>query len=254
LFQNSQLTAGRQDDGNNFFARNLRERIEVAQGFQFVAEKLEPHRPRAGERPNVENAAAQGDFTLLRDLGFRFAALLFEPFDQIEWINFIAAGQRTGAFLKFTGGKSFLQKRGDAGDDDMGSRLLVPGSWGQGDQRLEPVADGVGMREFAFMRQHVPSRVKQRRRAQPRLQILLKTLLRLEVVGHDDNRAARENIPEQGRKKRLRRLADTRARQHSAILQSPRKALHSGSFRDVSEQTACRRRCRVLRQAKGSLQ
>ena len=89
----------------------------MAQGFKFVAEKFEPHRPGAGKRPNVENAAAQGDFTLLRYLGFRFAALRFEPFDQVEWINFIAAGKRAGAFLNFTGGKSFLQKRGDAGDD-----------------------------------------------------------------------------------------------------------------------------------------
>lgn len=89
---------------------------------------------------------------------------------------------------------------------------------------------------------------------EPRLQVLLKTFLRLEVVGHDDNRAARENFPEQDRKKRLRRRADTRASQHSTILQPPRKALHSGSFRDVSEQAACRRRCRVLRQAKGHSQ
>ena len=87
-------------------------------------------------------------------------------------------------------------------------------------------------------------------KTQPRLQVLLKTFLRLEVVGHDDHRAAREIIPEQGRKKRLRRLADPCASQHSAILQSPRQDLHSGSFRDVSEQAACRRRCRVLRQAK----
>jgi hypothetical protein len=78
----------------------------------------------------------------------------------------------------------------------------------------------------------------------------LKIFLRLEVVSHDDNRAAWENFPEQGRKKRLRRLADSRASQHSAMLQSPGKGLHSGSFQDVSEQAACRRRCRVMRQAK----
>ena len=89
----------------------------MAQGFKFIAEKFEPHRPRTGERPNVENSAAQGDFTLLRDLGFRFAALLFKPFDQVEGIDFIAAGKRAGAFLNFTGWKSFLQKRGDAGDN-----------------------------------------------------------------------------------------------------------------------------------------
>jgi hypothetical protein len=87
-------------------------------------------------------------------------------------------------------------------------------------------------------------------KTQPRLQVLLKTFLRLEVVGDDDDGALREKILEQGRKKRLRCLADTRASQHSNILQSPRQGLHSGSFRNVSEQVACPRRCRVLRQAK----
>ena len=93
FFENSQFTCRGQGDTQNFFARNLRERIEVAQGFKFVAEEFEPHRPRAGERPDIENAAAQGDFTLLRDLGFRFAAALFKPFDQVERTDFIAAGE-----------------------------------------------------------------------------------------------------------------------------------------------------------------
>ena len=79
LFQYSQFACRWQGDAQNFFARNLRERIEMAEGFKFVAEEFESHRPRAGERPNVENAAAQGDFTLLCDLGFRFAASRFEP-------------------------------------------------------------------------------------------------------------------------------------------------------------------------------
>lgn len=87
-------------------------------------------------------------------------------------------------------------------------------------------------------------------KTQPCLQILLKTFLCLEVVGYDDNRAARENFPEQGGKKRLRRLTDARTSQRSAMLQPPRQGLHSGSLRDVSEQAACHRRCRVLRQAK----
>jgi hypothetical protein len=87
-------------------------------------------------------------------------------------------------------------------------------------------------------------------KTQPRLQILLKTFLRLKVVGDDDDGVLRENFLEQNRKKRLCRLADSIASQHSAILQSLRKALHSGSFQDVSEQVACHRRCRVLRQAR----
>ena len=65
--------------------------------------------------------------------------------------------------LQHFGRKGFLQKRGDTGDDDPGSRDLGLGSWRQGDQCLEPVADGVGMRESAFVRQHVPGWIKQRR-------------------------------------------------------------------------------------------
>ena len=91
-------------------------------------------------------------------------------------------------------------------------------------------------------------------KTQPRLQVLLKTFLRLKVAGNDDDGALREKILEQNRKKRLRRLADPGTNQHSAMLQSLRKALHRGSFQDVSEQVACRRRCRVLRQAKGHSQ
>ena len=117
LFQKSQLTAGRQGDAQDFFARNLRERIEMAQGFQFVTKKFEPHRPRAGKRPDIEDAAAQGDFAFLRDLGFRFAAVLFQPFDQVERIDFIAAGERARVVAQHFGREGFLQKRGDTGDN-----------------------------------------------------------------------------------------------------------------------------------------
>ena len=85
-------------------------------------------------------------------------------------------------------------------------------------------------------------------RREPRLQVLLKTFLRLKVIGDNDDGALRENFPEQGRKKRLRRLADPGTSQHSAILQSPGKGLQGGRLRDSSEQFACR--CCVLRQAK----
>jgi hypothetical protein len=78
----------------------------------------------------------------------------------------------------------------------------------------------------------------------------LKTFLRFKVVGDNDDGALREKTLEQNCKKRLRRPADVGASQHSAMLQSLRKALHGGRFQDVSEQVACRRRCRVLRQAK----
>ena len=90
----------------------------MAQGFKFVAEEFESHRPRAGERPNVENAAAQGDFTLLRDLGFRFAALLFKPFDQVERTDFIAAGKCARVTVGVEGEGAGVDLRAfDASDD-----------------------------------------------------------------------------------------------------------------------------------------
>ena len=91
-------------------------------------------------------------------------------------------------------------------------------------------------------------------KTQPRLQIQMKALLRFEVVGDGDNRAFGKNLPEQSRNERLGRLADTGTSQHSALLHAPGQGLHRGSWQDVSEQIACRRRCRVLRQAKERLQ
>jgi hypothetical protein len=85
---------------------------------------------------------------------------------------------------------------------------------------------------------------------QPRLDVLLEAFLNFQIRRDDNERPLWKNILNQNRKKRLRRLANTGTGQHSAILQSPRERLHGGSFRDVSEQVACRRRCRVLRQAR----
>ena len=59
---------------------------------------------------------------------------------------------------------------------------------------------------------------------------------------------------ENRREKRLRGDGHAGARQRSAKLHALRQGLHSGRLRDVSEQIACRRRCRVLRQAEGRLQ
>ena len=85
-------------------------------------------------------------------------------------------------------------------------------------------------------------------KTQPCLHVLLEVFLCFEVVGDDDNRPLRKNLPEQSRNERLGRLADTGTSQHSAMLHAPGQGLHRGSWQDVSEQIACRRRCRVLRQ------
>jgi hypothetical protein len=59
---------------------------------------------------------------------------------------------------------------------------------------------------------------------------------------------------EQGSEKWLSRLADAGARQYASVLQTPGKGLHSGSFRNCSEQIACRRDFQSVRQAKATLQ
>ena len=83
----------------------------------------------------------------------------------------------------------------------------------------------------------------------PRFQVLLKAFLGLEMVRNNDNRLVGENVAEQKRQKRLGGGTNSGHGQHSAILHSPCEGLHSGSFQDVGEPVACRRRCRVLRQA-----
>ena len=75
---------------------------------------------------------------------------------------------------------------------------------------------------------------------EPCLDVLLQTFLYFQIRRDDDERPLRENFSNQNRKKRLRRLANARTRQHSAILQSPCKGLHGGSLQNVSKQVACR--------------
>jgi hypothetical protein len=84
---------------------------------------------------------------------------------------------------------------------------------------------------------------------QPCFNVLLETFLRFQVFNNDDDWTVRGNFLKKNGKKRLRGPADSGTRQCSAILQSLREGLHSGRLCDISEQMACRRRCRVLRQA-----
>ncbi len=112
--QNSQFARRRQRQVGNFTARNLCERIELAQRFQFVAEKFQPHGPRTRRWKNVHDAAAQRDLALLRDLRLRLVALRFEPFDQIERRDFVAARKGARAVFQIGRRKGFLQQRGHA--------------------------------------------------------------------------------------------------------------------------------------------
>jgi hypothetical protein len=87
----------------------------------------------------------------------------------------------------------------------------------------------------------------------PRSQILLKTFLRFQAVGDDNDGASWKKLVEQRGEKRLSGRRHAGAGQRSALLHAPRQRPHSGSLCDVSEQAACRRRCRVLRQAGGRM-
>src|SRR5262245_37604223 len=91
--QNSQLPARRHRDAANFFFGDLRERIEVANRLQLIAEEFQSHWPRAGEWEHVENAATQGNLSFAADLGLGFITLLFEPFDQVQRIKLLATPQ-----------------------------------------------------------------------------------------------------------------------------------------------------------------
>ena len=91
-------------------ARDLGERIEVAQGFQLVAEKFQADGEAAGQGPEVHNAAAQRNVAFLRDLGFRLVTLRLEPFDQIQRVGVIALAQAAGAAFSSSGGSVFSSK------------------------------------------------------------------------------------------------------------------------------------------------
>ncbi len=128
----------------------------MTQRLQFIAKKFQSCRPRAGWRPNIQNAATQGDFAFPGHLGFRFVTLFFKPINQIQRIDFIATVQRACPLLKVTRRKGFLEQGGDAGNDDFGFRTSDLGLARQGDEGLKPIADGIGVRQFAFVGKNFP--------------------------------------------------------------------------------------------------
>ena len=270
FLQNSQLATGWQDDGGGFLARNF----VKGSKWRRDSSSLPKNSNRTGHGPvsgrDVKNAAAEGNFPLLRNLGLRFVSLCFEPLDQLERIDLIAALKPTGVFFQVRRGKGLLQQGGGACHNDRNFRwnrfrafreiratrpsalrhqLIKPI---QSHQRFQPVTEGVGVGQCSVLRQNLPGRVKQRRRTQPGLQVLVKTFLGFEVAGDDNDWTLWAGLPEQGRQKRPAGRANAGAGQHSAIFQTPGQGLHSGNLRNVGEPRAGRRGCRVLRQARKS--
>lgn len=75
---------------------------------------------------------------------------------------------------------------------------------------------------------------------QPRLQVLLETLLRLEIFRNDDDGPLRKEFLQQRGEKGLGGRGDGGKSLRSARLQSPGKGLPDGSLREVSEPVARR--------------
>ena len=203
----------------------------MTQGFQFIAKKLQPHRPWTGRRKDVHNAAAQGDFAFLRHLCLRLIALLLQKLNQVQRRDFGAPFQDARPALDFIRSKGLLQQRGGIGDHH--ARPPFP-RFRQPHQRLQPFADHIRMRQLVFVRQYFPSGIKPGGCAQPRLQILLKTFLPFQIFRHQHHHPAREQTAYPGGEKWLGRHRDARQGQSSALRQMPgqvlsgRSLLHAG--------------------------
>src|ERR1035441_4316859 len=161
LLQESQLPSRRNRDARNLLPRNLGQRVELPQRFQFVAEELHSHRPGIGERIDVENAAAQGDLPFLSHLRLRLVALVFQPFYQIQRINAVAARESAGAFADRPRGKRALQQRHYARDNDFGLWALGFGLLSECDERFQALADDVRVRQPDVVGQDFPGRVEE---------------------------------------------------------------------------------------------
>jgi hypothetical protein len=166
-FEDAQLTARRNRHRFDVLARHLANRIESSHRLDFVAEKFEAHRPGNSEGEDIHDAAAQGDFAAMIHLHFRLIALLLEPLDQVQRIDAVAAPQRARALADVLRPKRALKKGGNAGDDERGGGWVSGSAFRvpccvlrEGDECLEPFADGVGVGELGFVRQRVPRRVE----------------------------------------------------------------------------------------------
>ena len=82
----------------------------------------------------------------------------------------------------------------------------------------------------------------------------MNALLGFEIFSDEHDRAARKKLGQECGKEGVRGGGDAGKRQRSAMLHAPGEGLHGGSFPDVSEQVACRRRGTVMRQARGNSQ
>ena len=191
LLQQPQFAPGRDRDGPDFLPRHLRDRIEEPKRLQLVPEKLQPHRPRAGQWPKIHNAAAHGNVPLLRHLDFRLVGLFLQPFDQVERVPRLPAPHHAQAPLKVLAPHRLLQQRRHAAHHQR--TRSPPARLRQRHQRRQPFADDIRVRQPLLVRQHFPCRIKQRRgarfhpgsRRRPCFGVLLENFLRPQPLRHN---------------------------------------------------------------------
>ena len=146
--EDAEFAARRDCHALNAVPGHLRDGIERAQRLQFVAKEFQAHRPRAGEREDIDDAAAQGEFALVVYLHLGFVALVFQPLDEVERIDVVALLEDARAFTDLPGLERALEQGGDARDDERG----VAGGLGimvrQRNESFQPFADDIRVRDL----------------------------------------------------------------------------------------------------------
>jgi len=132
-------------------------RIELTEGLERVAEELESDGPGSGEGEDIDDAAAQGEFAALSDLGFGFVGLVLEPLDQVQWVEGIALAEAAEAASEVVGVEGALGEGGCRSDDDGCGEGRVIGGGEQGSEGLEAVSEHLGLGQAAFVGKDIPS-------------------------------------------------------------------------------------------------
>ncbi len=139
--------------------------VKAAYGGDFISEKFDAHRPWVGHHKHIQDAASQRNLSFLSHLCLGLISLFLEPFDEIQRVHLIAypdAFHACGQHLRF---QRSLHQGLNGGHQDGGERCgfrLGISPRKQLAQGIESFGDDIGVRQFVFMGQMLPRRIKQR--------------------------------------------------------------------------------------------
>lgn len=233
-FEDAQFAGRPEGNGLQRIARKLREGVESPQGIQLVAEELESDGPGRGGRPDIENAAAEGEGPLLGHLGFRFVSLFLQPLDQVEGIGPVSASEAPKAADQVARGEGALQQRGDVGDHEGsgGGPRLVPA--GQGSQGRQAIGNDVDVREPGLVGEHLPVGEKQGgafgiAASEPGLKVLQGEFLGLQAGEDEHHGAVGSGLAQNGGQESMGGIARRGERATALRLQSREQGVRRGS-------------------------